>query len=47
MRGAGRDRAGAALTLPAQRTSVRMGEGLLHRIAEHVVKEAQQAVEAP
>ena len=47
MRGAGSDRAGAALGLPAQRVSVGMGEGLVNRVAEHVVEEAQQALEGP
>jgi hypothetical protein len=43
------DRAGAASRLPAQRASmwVRVGEGLVNRVAEHVVEKAQQALEGP
>lgn len=47
MRGAGGDRAGAALWLPAQRASMWVGEGLINRVAEHVIYEAQQAAEGP
>jgi hypothetical protein len=47
VRGAGGDGARAALTLPAQRASMRMGDGLVERIAEHVVYEAQKACERP
>jgi hypothetical protein len=47
VRGAGGDRAGAALALPAQRASMRMGGGLLERVTEHVVYEAQKAGERP
>jgi hypothetical protein len=35
------------LVLPAQRASVGMGEGLVNRVAEHVIEEAQQALEGP
>jgi hypothetical protein len=47
MRGAGSDGAGAALWLPAQRAAMGMGEGLVNRVAEHVIEKAQQSLEGP
>ncbi len=40
-----RDRPPTPGRLPAQGSSMGMGRGLVERIAEHVVKEAQQAIQ--
>ena len=47
MRGAGSDRAGPALGLPAQGESVGMGEGLVNRVAEHIIEKAEHPLEGP
>ena len=45
-RGGGRDGSGTSYGMPAQGLAMWMWRGLIGRISEHVVEEAQETVEA-